>query len=315
MGLSQSVVVPPPILVSDIISEDDDAGRAQLCQYLVKYGFAVLRDTPENVEMVRECRRKVADFFHLPMEEKKKYEIFVEDDIRGKRRVNRGYLSYQHKEFLKIRLDDPQETYPASVEGLHPAFSSAMNHMHDIVRSALHKVGIGSSEAYNESEGRWISEDFFTTAKDFLVGGSSLSVIRYYNMMNIPPESVLGEKESEEKEPSYDAPKDVEDVYGVAAGDRHIPCSEHYDTGIFTLILLSEIPGLQVENRETKEWIPIEKVGQPGDFALIMGRKIDLIKRPKDLPLTPTFHRVEKANDVERQSILFFYDLQTSPHD
>jgi isopenicillin N synthase-like dioxygenase len=314
MGLSQSVIVPPPILVSDLVSDDPDAGRTQLCEYLVKYGFAVLRDSPENVEMVRECRSKVSEFFHLPMEEKKKYEIFVEDDIRGKRRVNRGYLSYQHKEFLKIRLNDPQESYP-TVEGLHHAFSSAMNHMHDIVHSALRKVSIGSQEVFADSDGPWIKPDFLETAKEFLIGGSSLSVIRYYNMMNIPAESIIEEKVSD---PSYEdsmAPKSVEDDVGGSAGASHIPCGEHYDTGIFTLILLSEIPGLQVENRETKEWIPIEKVGQTGDFALIMGRKIDLLKAHRDLPLKPTFHRVEKSNDIERQSILFFYDLQTSPHD
>ena len=217
-------------------------------------------------------------------------------------------------------MNDPPECYPTEVEGLQPAYSSAMNHMHDIVHSALYKLSLGSTEVFAESDEKWISPDFLETAKDFLIGGSSLSVIRYYNMMNIPPESVVDEKE---KDSSYDdsnagdgmAPKSIEDEIGESAGASHVPCGEHYDTGIFTLILLSETPGLQVENRETKEWIPIEKVGQTGDFALIMGRKIDLLKSHKNLPLTPTFHRVEKSNDVERQSILFFYDLQTSPHD
>tara|TARA_R110002050_G_scaffold124073_5_gene243049 strand:+ start:1173 stop:1382 length:210 start_codon:yes stop_codon:yes gene_type:complete len=67
-----------------------------------------------------------------------------------------------------------------------------------------------------------------------------------------------------------------------------------------------------VQDRQTSEWIPVEEVGRPGDFVIIMGRKIEVLTEARS-GLTPTFHRVQLREDVVRHSILFFYDIQTGP--
>jgi len=64
--------------------------------------------------------------------------------------------------------------------------------------------------------------------------------------------------------------------------------------------LCSEVPGLQVENRETKEWIPVETLYTPkNDLFCIMGRKMEIFAAAnKGLPY-----------NKERYSILFFADV------
>jgi isopenicillin N synthase-like dioxygenase len=272
-----SRALPAPILISDILSSDKKKGTTELCDAMMRHGFVVLRDDDEGVNKIRDCRAQVSQFFDSPKEEKLKHEVFVES-VAGKRRVNRGYIPQDQKEFFKMRLIDGEEAFPAQ-KGLFRSFSAAMNHMHDVARCSFEKLALGPGDGQ-----RWVTDDTLENTGPFRERGSSLSVIRYFDM---------SQKREEEE---------------------HVPCDAHYDTGILTMILLSEVPGLQVENRETKEWIPIEKVGRPGDFALIMGRKIDLLAK-KEVGLQPTYHRVQIPSNVVRHSILFFYDLQTSPHD
>mmetsp|Transcript_19708 Transcript_19708/g.27193 ORF Transcript_19708/g.27193 Transcript_19708/m.27193 type:complete len:351 (+) Transcript_19708:117-1169(+) len=285
MKIASETHLMKPLLVSDLLNQGNVESGDILCGNFAEHGFAVLRDTDEGVNLVTECRQQVSNFFDLPVEEKSKSEVFRED-VTGKRRVNRGYIPQHQKEFFKMRLQEPQENFPGEIPDLYPAFHKAVNHMNDIVEAALSKLAPGPQIGRSAKEGRWISEETLERTSSFRAGGSSLSVIRYFDMSQVDPK------------------KEVE----------HVPCESHYDTGILTLIRLSEVPGLQVENRHTKEWIPIEKVGRPGDLALIMGRKINILCE-KGVPLQPTLHRVQISSTVQRHSILYFFDLQTSPHD
>jgi len=91
----------------------------------------------------------------------------------------------------------------------------------------------------------------------------------------------------------------------------NIPSKTHTDTGILTFILCSDVPGLQVENRETKEWIPVETLNIPKiDLFCIMGRKMEIFAAANKDPIYhATVHRVGLPYNTERHSILFFADV------
>ena len=92
-------------------------------------------------------------------------------------------------------------------------------------------------------------------------------------------------------------------------------CGEHYDTGVMTLIRLSDVAGLEVFDEIGKEgWIEVEKEGREGDMVLIMGRKIELLTH-KQANLHPSFHRVVLPPNTQRYSILFFFDLPSGKDD
>jgi len=88
-------------------------------------------------------------------------------------------------------------------------------------------------------------------------------------------------------------------------------CDEHTDTGIFTIILCSQVAGLQVWDRKYNDWLPVEKVlletyKKEGESlaVCIMGEKIGLFT---DV-LNATLHRVMIQPNKERQSLLYFMD-------
>ena len=128
---------------------------------------------------------------------------------------------------------------------------------------------------------RWLPQATLKPIKDFFPEGSSVSVIRYF-----------------------------------AASDQetnlHSPCDEHFDTGVLTLIMISEVPGLEVQDQKSGKWLELEKLGTPGDLVVIMGRKVEMLFS-KEANLKPTFHRVRIPKNVERHSILFFFDLPSGP--
>tara|TARA_R110002050_G_scaffold124073_5_gene243048 strand:+ start:739 stop:1146 length:408 start_codon:yes stop_codon:yes gene_type:complete len=120
-----------------------------------------------------------------------------------------------------MRLIDEKEAYPSVPEGLFEKYKASMDRMHSIVRATLDHIAHGPFEDEDEDgddgkeERRWIRSKTMDTIQDFIVPGSSVSVIRYHAFDKEDPQ-------------------------------LHCPCDEHYDTGVLTCILLSEVPGLQV---------------------------------------------------------------------
>mmetsp|Transcript_8844 Transcript_8844/g.10925 ORF Transcript_8844/g.10925 Transcript_8844/m.10925 type:complete len:157 (-) Transcript_8844:16-486(-) len=89
-------------------------------------------------------------------------------------------------------------------------------------------------------------------------------------------------------------------------------CSQHKDTGIFTLIMTSNVPGLDVYDNKLQAWIPLETLIQqhrdpPNTeiMVLLMGHKAPLFLGAK---CQPTLHRVTVKKAVERPSFLYFMD-------
>jgi len=123
----------------------------------------------------------------------------------------------------------------------------------------------------------WLDKKVTESVTPFIPEGSSISVIKYFQ--------VDGEVEED-----------------------HEPLGEHVDTGIMTLIRISEVQGLQVFDQLHKKFLNLEEIGPVGDLVLIMGRKIEFLLE-KGAKLTPTLHKVVIPKKRERFSILFFMDL------
>ena len=81
-------------------------------------------------------------------------------------------------------------------------------------------------------------------------------------------------------------------------------CGAHTDYGLFTLLATDSVPGLQVFDSETNEWIPVRP---PRDdmFVLNVG---DLMQFWSDGAFKSTKHRVVMDGDRERYSMAFFVE-------
>jgi len=89
------------------------------------------------------------------------------------------------------------------------------------------------------------------------------------------------------------------------------PSNEHVDTGLLTFIICAAVPGLQVKDRESGQWIEVEKLVSPlEDMFVILGRKMELLAQETPPYFTATEHRVALPPDTERHSLLFFLDVK-----
>jgi len=156
----------------------------------------------------------------------------------------------------------------------------------------MEKLGSGKRPTFTPEElqtdslkKRWMDIQTWKPIRDFVPEGSSMSIIRYFNSTEVDK-------------------SDANEISEV--------CDAHFDTGLVTMILVSEIPGLELVDQQTKEWVPLEKLGKPGDLVLIMGRKVQMVFN-NNAKLEPTFHRVMIPKSTRRHSILFFCDLPAGP--
>jgi hypothetical protein len=283
----------------------------QLLHQLKTRRYALLRPSEEGRETVLQARGKAEEFFDLSFEEKKKSELpTVKDDIFERKR-NRGYVPHSTQEYYKMRVIDTPSNYPNNPEGIAEAYMKGIEYMHNVVKTSLNIVADG------ESGEKWILSDTMNTMQEFLLEGSAISTLRYFDQTKPRWQEIGGtEADAEEKgeERQYTPEKMKHDDIDVDFDSDHIALDAHYDTGVFTLILIGEIPGLQIWDPVAKQWLEMEKLGQLHDLVLIMGRKIELLVE-RGVPLKPTYHRVCINKSIRRHSILFFYDLLTSNDD
>ena len=81
-------------------------------------------------------------------------------------------------------------------------------------------------------------------------------------------------------------------------------CGAHTDYGLFTLLATDSVPGLQVFDSETNDWIPV----RPPRADLLVLNVGDLMQFWSDGAFTSTKHRVVVDGDRERYSMPFFVE-------
>lgn len=87
------------------------------------------------------------------------------------------------------------------------------------------------------------------------------------------------------------------------AQKRQLGSSAHTDFGAVTLLLQDEHPGLEVQDRETGDWIEVPP--NPAAYVVNMG---DIVTRLTDGLYKSSIHRVLNKNPTDRFSVVYFFD-------
>ena len=84
---------------------------------------------------------------------------------------------------------------------------------------------------------------------------------------------------------------------------RQLGSSAHTDFGAVTLLLQDDHPGLEIQNRETGEWIGVPP--KQDAYVINMG---DMMSRITGNQYKSSIHRVLNKGLVDRYSVVFFFD-------
>jgi len=147
---------------------------------------------------------------------------------------------------------------------------------------------VGSTQAFMEAQ-------LAKTTLERIEKASSLSFIRYHP--RVEPEA---RNASEASTPT-------------SAGDedgQNVPSKTHTDTGLITLILCNDVPGLQVKPHQGDEFLNVEELYAPHDHLfIIIGQKMSLFALNSPSAFQPTVHKVSIPYRVQRHSLLYFVSV------
>ncbi|CAN6353930.1 unnamed protein product [Urochloa humidicola] len=94
--------------------------------------------------------------------------------------------------------------------------------------------------------------------------------------------------------------------------ERAIGLMEHTDSGFFTLITQSPVPGLQLLRRDPDRWVTVP--APPGAFAVVLGDLFQLLTNGR---FRSAFHRAVVNGDRDRISVPYFLgppaDMEVAP--
>ncbi|CAN6353931.1 unnamed protein product [Urochloa humidicola] len=83
--------------------------------------------------------------------------------------------------------------------------------------------------------------------------------------------------------------------------ERAIGLAAHTDSGFFTLIMQSPVPGLQLLRRDPERWVTVP--APPGAFAVVLGDLFQLLTNGR---FRSAFHRAIVNGDRDRISVPYF---------
>lgn len=284
MGNSPSVDFGPIIPLSDIFAGNSQAIE-QLQQSLQTRTFATFALTESSdIDSLHHLVRDINTIFKSKEEEK---ETLVSEE------GNIGYVKTSTREFLKLRQSDI-DTIKEKVNQFDDTNASKSLEI-------LARIGWNCFNELNKINTKTpLPEDELKDLQECLAERASLSVIHYF-----PAEISEGEEYIKEL-------PNAKDICGHKPSNSFEVCSQHKDTGIFTLILTSHVPGLEVYDAHLRAWIPLEKLIQPHRdspkqeiMILMMGHKAPLFLGKQ---YEPTLHRVIVERGIERPSFLYFMD-------
>lgn len=248
---------------------------------LHKEGFVIFELDDENLtNAIENYFSEGREFFSQSFEEKDKLET-LEETGTVMRKANRGYVHVKDragehvKEFLKLSLRDPDSAFPTTPESLKETFHDLFARLNRVAKKSLEVVANFQVEKGKQT---YMSPQVYDHLVKHVDEKSSISLIRYF-------------------------PRD----------EACIPSAEHVDTGLLTFISCATVPGLQVKDRASGEWIEVEKMVTPlQDMFVIIGKKVQLLAAVNtDKPyFSATEHRVALPAHTERNSLLFFLDVK-----
>ncbi len=272
----------PSVDLADFLSDDQEKKKAfvqELGKAYEEVGFVGVKNHGLSDELIEDLYKYVQQFFSLPLEQKKEYEIA---GMAGQR----GYTSFgkEHakgsdapdlKEFFQYgqvaRDNFSEEAYPENVKVKEvPAFNSTF----DDAYRAFEKSGTALLQAIALYLG--LEEHYF----DGYVrnGNSILRAIHYPPIVSEPKSAIRAE--------------------------------QHEDINLITLLIGASADGLEILTKQ-QEWIPVTSV--PEQIVVNVG---DMLQRLTNNKLRSTTHRVVNPKrevwHTSRFSIPFFLHPKSS---
>jgi len=285
---------PVEVEISQLLAGDKDA-VANYLKDLSELGYAVIRLNEESENLLREYENMSREFFELDMKTKEEFRGKEKDPLLAEigPRPNIGYIHTKPKEYLKLRGTDPIESVPEKPDGFRDSFKRTAEFFATLGDKCLLYVGTCPT-----SDGKnYMKDDVLKSARSLSLDGSSISSIRYFKQTDGPEAASVN----------------VPDEYGNtnAEGDEGLRLGIHADTGLLTFIRCACVPGLQIENRVTKEYFTAEEKFEPEKHLFcISGRKLHMMSAGDEKIFIPTLHRVLFDPTVERNSLLYFMDFR-----
>jgi len=269
-----------PIPYSSIKRGSNDSKL--MSQRLSEYGFVVLALEESDSATIDNMFEAGKKFFSLDKEAKAIHADPKDEAM--------GYVNVEGiREHIKLRVNgDRKGNWPVAVpeyKEVYGATSNLLGSMSwNIFLELCDFAKLNPRPRYKE-----FTEDVLRDCKECVTERSAIAVIHYYNP---------------EKTNSANTSSQLVDV-----------CDAHTDTGILTLILCSQIAGLQIWDRQKAQWMEAEKgliekykSQSPNQHLVvcIMGEKISVFTGAASLE--PTLHRVMIKSTAERHSMLYFMD-------
>lgn len=283
MGNTQTQVELGPIIGLCDIFEGKTTAIDQLQTNLMERSYTAFSLTEkEKIQTLHYLVNDINQFFKRKQDEKD--QLVSEEG-------NVGYVKTSTREFIKLRSSD--------IPNCKEKIEQIRGDNATLALDYLAEIGWKCLEEMNKTVENPLPQDELKDLKECLEERASLSVIHYFPAVT-----------SEATNYVHELPN-ASDKCGHTSKSFEV-CSQHRDTGIFTLILTSQVHGLEVFDTKLNCWIPIEKLIQPYRdsprkeiMVLMMGHKAPLFLGKH---FEATLHRVTVEKGVERPSFLYFMD-------
>ncbi|KAL6077073.1 hypothetical protein QOT17_002381 [Balamuthia mandrillaris] len=319
-------VLPPRIDLGQLCEEQEgnaEAGRL-FCESMRQKGFAVIRLDAETQQAIQDYLAAALEFFEQPINYKERYSMGTRFNTQSK--VNRGYLLVEHvKEYLKL---GSQDIVPDQPSNFQETFDKAYEQVAMLTKKALSLLASYTAEGEIatklDNTYTHFSLEMLNEINIAIETRSSISVINYfkngdYKIHELEKQKKLKMKirETHENETidlidNRQEQKENEIDINEPSNEMFIPSATHCDTGLLTAIVCAPVPGLQVKDKVTNEFLEVEKLVEPcQDMFIIMGNKIQqFCQHGAEASLfEPTVHRVMLPANTSRTSFLFFLDV------
>jgi len=272
----------PSVDLADFLSNDQQRKAsfvAQLGKAYEEVGFVAVKNHGISDELIEDLYRHVQEFFSLPSEKKKQYEIA---GMAGQR----GYTSFgkEHakgseapdlKEFFQYgqvaRDGFSEEEYPSNVK---VSEVEGFNHTFDEAYRGFEKSGTALLRAIAIYLG--LDENYFD---QFVFNGNSILRAIHYPPITQEPASA-------------------------------IRAEQHEDINLITLLVGASADGLEILTKQN-EWVPVTSL--PEQIVVNVG---DMLQRLTNNKLRSTTHRVVNPKrelwHTSRFSIPFFLHPKSS---
>ena len=272
----------PSVDLADFLSGDPVKKNnfvQKLCKAYEEVGFVAVKNHGVSDELIADLYKYVQEFFSLPLDHKKTYEIPALAGQRGYTSFGKehakGSIAPDLKEFFQYgqipRDNFKEEDYPENVQ---VAEVTGFNRTFDNAYRAFEKSGIALLQAIALYLG--LNEHYF----DGYVhnGNSILRAIHYPPITHEPASAIRAE--------------------------------QHEDINLITLLVGASADGLEILTKQG-EWVPVTSL--PDQIVVNVG---DMLQRFTNNKLTSTTHRVVNPKrdlwHTSRFSIPFFLHPRSS---